>query len=168
MKVFIGLLLWAESTYKKDTMPWIEGQDSREQDFVSFKYFSLTYFYFFFTVYYFWERKRETECEWRRGRERGRHRIWSRLQPLSCQHRSQHGAWTHKPWDNDLSWSWPLNQLSHPGAPESHVLKEVYVPWFNHSLDLWRGQAANRNLKGQRHVQLVGGNTTIAGKAWCS
>ena len=34
-------------------------------------------------------RDRETECEWGRGRERGRHRIRSGLQALSCQHRAQ-------------------------------------------------------------------------------
>ena len=28
-----------------------------------------------------------------------------------------HGAWTYEPWDHDLSWSWMLNRLSHPGAP---------------------------------------------------
>ena len=32
---------------------------------------------------YFWET--ETECKWRKGRERGRHRIWSRLQAVSTQ-----------------------------------------------------------------------------------
>ena len=26
-------------------------------------------------------------------------------------------AWTHELWDHDLSWSWMLNQLSHPGTP---------------------------------------------------
>ena len=61
----------------------------------------------------------EKERESRRGaeRERGRHRIRSRLQVLSCQHRAQHRAWTHQPWDHDLSWSWTLNQLSHSGTP---------------------------------------------------
>ena len=52
-----------------------------------------------------------------RSRERGRHRIWSRLQVLSRQHRTQCRAWTHKLWDHDLSQSWMLNQLSHPGVP---------------------------------------------------
>ena len=66
-----------------------------------------------------WERERQTECEQGRGRERGRHRIQSRLQPLSCQHRARRRAWTHEPWDHDLSWSQTLNQLSHPGAPKS-------------------------------------------------
>ena len=40
--------------------------------------------------------ERETECERGRGREREGHRIQSRLQALSCQHRSPHGARTHQ------------------------------------------------------------------------
>ena len=36
---------------------------------------------------------------------------------LSCQHRTWAGAWTHEPQDHDLSRSWMLNRLSHPGAP---------------------------------------------------
>ena len=67
---------------------------------------------------------REREHERGRGRERRRHRIWSRLQALSCQH-SWHGAWTHEPWDHDLSQSQPFNLLSHPGTP---VFKNVL--WF--------------------------------------
>ena len=51
------------------------------------------------------------------GSERGRHRIRNRLQAPSCQHRARHAAWTHGPWDHDLSRSQPLNRLSHPGAP---------------------------------------------------
>ena len=61
--------------------------------------------------------ERESESKQGRGRERGRHRIWSRLQAPSCQHRAWCGAQTHKLWDHDLSWSRTLNQLSHPGAP---------------------------------------------------
>ena len=38
----------------------------------------------------------EKECEQVRDRERGRHRIRSRLQALSCQHRARRGARTHK------------------------------------------------------------------------
>ena len=60
---------------------------------------------FFLNVYfYFWEW--ETEREWGSGRERGRHRIWSRPQAPSCQHRAQGGAWTHKPWDHDGAEVW--------------------------------------------------------------
>ena len=50
--------------------------------------------------------------------ERETLRIQSRPQGLSCQHTSWHKAWTHKPWDHDLSQSWTLNRLSHPGAPQ--------------------------------------------------
>ena len=64
----------------------------------------------------------ERESASRGGTERGKHRIWSRLQALSCQHRAWCGAQAHKLWDHDLSWSRPLNQLSHPGAPRSHFL----------------------------------------------
>ena len=57
-----------------------------------------------------------TEHEQRRGRERGRHRIQSRLQALSCEHRAWLGAQTQEPSDHDLSQSWTLNWLSHPSA----------------------------------------------------
>ena len=77
---------------------------------------------FFFNVYLFL-RQRETEHERGRVRERGRHRLWSRLQHPSCQHGVWCGAQTHKPWYHDLSWSWSLNRLSHPGAPE------LSFPW---------------------------------------
>ena len=63
-------------------------------------------------------RKRETEHEQGRGRERGRHRIRSGLQALSCQHRARRGAQTREPRDHDLSRSRTLNRLSHPGAPK--------------------------------------------------
>ena len=60
----------------------------------------LTLFLSFFLVFiYFWERERK-RASTRVGegqRERGRHRIWSRLQALSCQHRARGGAWTHDP-----------------------------------------------------------------------
>ena len=55
---------------------------------------------FFFNVYLFLretETERDIEHKWGRGRERGRHRIGSRLQALSCQHRARRGARTHGP-----------------------------------------------------------------------
>ena len=60
-------------------------------------------------------------------RERGIHRIWSRFQALSCQHRAQCRPWTPMLRDHDLSRSQMLNRLSHPGAPspvllDSHIL----------------------------------------------
>ena len=79
-------------------------------------YFILFYFILIFFNVYLFLRQREMEHERGRVRERGRHRIWSRLQALSCQHRARRGAQTHGPWDHDLSWS---QTLSHPGAPIS-------------------------------------------------
>ena len=68
---------------------------------------------------YFWEREREIQSVSRGGAERGRHRIRSRLQALSCQPRAWRGARTPRPRDHDLSQSRPLNRLSHPGTPKS-------------------------------------------------
>ena len=68
---------------------------------------SVSYFFIFMFILERW-----TEHEWGRGRERGRHRIWSRLQALSFQHRPQCGARTDELWDRDLSWSQVLNRLS--------------------------------------------------------
>ena len=74
-----------------------------------------TVFKNFFLLIFIFERK--TEHEWGRGRERGRHRIQSRLQALSCQHRARCRVQTHEPWGHDLSRSWTLNWLNHPGTP---------------------------------------------------
>ena len=72
--------------------------------------------FFFFYCLFISERHRDRiQVGW--GRERGRHRIWSRLEALSCQHRAWHGARTHELWDHDLSRSQTPNLLSHPGAP---------------------------------------------------
>ena len=60
---------------------------------------------------YFWEKDRAQAGE---GREKGRHRMRSGLQALSCQHTVQHGAWTHKQWDHDLSQSQTLNWAPQP------------------------------------------------------
>ena len=65
----------------------------------------------------------EREHEQGRGRERGRHRIRSRLRALSRQHRTRRGARIHELRDHDLSQSWTLNQLSHPGAPHALLFK---------------------------------------------
>ena len=81
-------------------------------------------FKIFLIFIYFWEREREKEHEQGTDRERGRHRIWSRLQALSCWHRAWRRAQTHRLQDYDLSQSWTLNQLSHPGAP---VIKCFWV-----------------------------------------
>ena len=54
----------------------------------------------------------ERQCKWRRDREKGRHRIRSRLQAPSWQHRARRGAPTHRLQDQDLSQSQTLNPLS--------------------------------------------------------
>ena len=78
----------------------------------------------FFNVY-FWRRERVRAGEGQR--ERGKHRIQSRIQALSCQHRARHGAWTHEPWDHDLSPSRTLNLLSHPSVPNSFYLTKIFL-----------------------------------------
>ena len=75
--------------------------------FLFFKFSSI----FFLMFIHFWETAPAGEGQ------RGRHRIWSRLQALSCWHRAQCWARTHELWDHDLSWSQTLNLLNHPGAP---------------------------------------------------
>ena len=55
------------------------------------------FFYFFFFNVYLFLGQRETEHEWGRGRERGRHRIGNRLQALSHQPRARRGARAHGP-----------------------------------------------------------------------
>ena len=64
-------------------------------------------------------------------RKRGRHRIWSRFQDLSCQHRARRRVQTHGPGDRDLSWSQTLNQLSHPRTPH-WTLINIKIHFQNH------------------------------------
>ena len=78
-------------------------------------------FFFFLNVYLFLREGGRGEAE----RKTERHRICSRLQALSAQHRAQRVARTHEQWDHDLSPSQMLNRLSHPGAPWN-----FYVPWL--------------------------------------
>ena len=52
-------------------------------------------------------------------------KIRGRLQALSCQHRTRHGAGTHEVQDHDLSGSWEFNPLSLPGAP-SRSFRELF------------------------------------------
>ena len=75
-----------------------------------------TNFFFFKLMFiYFWERKRQAKSMSGGGaqREGDTHRIRSRLQVPSCQHRARSKAQTHEPWDHDLSWSRMLKWLSH-------------------------------------------------------
>ena len=93
---------------------------------------------FFFLMFIFGERERQRQSmstggAWgsRGGAERGRHRIRSRLQAPSCQHRARCGTRTRKPRDHDLSQSQTLNWLNHPGAPDCfNLLKIQYIQVF--------------------------------------
>ena len=84
------------------------------------------WFNFFFNVYLFLG-QRETEHEWARGRERGRHRNGNRLQALSHQPRTRRGAQTHGPRDRDLA---EVGRLT--TTPPRHPKNE----WFNQSLQI--------------------------------
>ena len=118
------------------------------------------------------ERQREIEHKWGKSRERRRHRIRSRLQALSCQHKARCGAQTHKPWDHDLSRSWTLNWLNQLGAPQ------LYFLFFNYFLNVYfvfgeretehereRGRERGRHRIGSRLQALSCLNTTWCG-AW--
>ena len=61
-------------------------------------------------------RERQTDCEWGRGRERGRQNR-KQARALSHQHRARRRARTRRPQDRDLSQSRTLHRRSHPGAP---------------------------------------------------
>ena len=83
------------------------------------------YFLIFLMLIYSWE----IETEQGRGKERRRHRIWSRLWAPSCQHRAWRGTRTQKPWGRDLSRSRTPNPLSHPGAPACSFFRlEIALP----------------------------------------
>ena len=69
------------------------------------------------------ERERGRQSVSRGGAERGRPRIRSRLQALSCQPRARHRARTHEPWDHDgRSTDWATQ------APLFSVFKSLL--WF--------------------------------------
>ena len=88
------------------------------------------YFKKIFNVYLFL-REKETEREQGRGTEKGRHRIRSRRQAQSCQHRARREARTHKPRDHDLSRCWMPNWLSHPSAPINLYSLVSHLWWIS-------------------------------------
>ena len=82
---------------------------------------------FFFNVY-FWETERERlwAGEGQTQRETQNFK-WAPGSMLSAQ--SPTRAWTHKLWNHDLSQSWTLNRLSHPGTPGPGI-KLNDITWF--------------------------------------
>ena len=79
----------------------------------------------FFLFYCLFLRERESTGEEERERE-----TEDPKQALRWQQRAQCGVQTHELWDHDLSWSWMLNQLSHPGAPFPQNFKGL-TPLFS-------------------------------------
>ena len=80
-----------------------------------------------------------------RGRERGRQRIQCRLQALSCQHSAPCGARTHKLWDHDLSQSWILNWVSHPGASMDTIISPILqIEKFFKQTTTWGSERSTR------------------------
>ena len=80
---------------------------------ISFLFFKYIFLMFIFDG----ERERKRQSTSGEGIDREGDRVRSRLQALICQHRAQHRAQTHEPWDHYLSQSQVLNRLSHPGTP---------------------------------------------------
>ena len=78
------------------------------------------FFNIFLMFIYFWDREKQSMNGG--GSERGTHRIWSRLQALSSQHRARCRSQTYGLWVHDLSRSRMLHQPSHPGAPTMVLL----------------------------------------------
>ena len=70
---------------------------------------------------FIFETERESK-QWR-GRERATEDL---KRALHWQQGARRGAWTHEPWDRDLSLSWTLNRPSHPGSPLITVFKITY------------------------------------------
>ena len=92
----------------------------------------------FLMFIYFWERQRQNTNGL--GAERGRHRIRSRLQAPSRQHRARRRARTHEPWAHDLSRSQMFNRLSHPGARRLSLLLFMAVTVWEGS---WHVSSSN-------------------------
>ena len=81
----------------------------------------------------FWERKRDRAWAGEGERERdSESEAGSRLWAVTTEPNTG-GAWTHKPWDHDLSGSQILNQLSHPGAPDVYF-KNARGGWIEREL----------------------------------
>ena len=61
----------------------------------------------------------------RGGAERGRHKIWNRLQAPSCQHRARRRARTHGPRNRDLA---EVGRLTDCATQAPQTLKSPYLP----------------------------------------
>ena len=91
---------------------------------------SRIFFLFFLMLIYFWERGkvRGRECTSGEGTKRGRHRIWSRLQSLSCQHRARRGTLTNY---EIMTWAkvGRLTDWATQVPPQSPIFKLSFFLW---------------------------------------
>ena len=84
----------------------------------------LFFFLTFFKCLFIFERERH-RVELGRGRERGRHWMWSRLQVLSCQHRAQgSNPWTQ---DHDLSRKTDAQLTEPPRHPSPLIIRTQVI-----------------------------------------
>ena len=113
---------WKFVTFQCFTKLWAFSQTRNKQKlkcgFDGHHLIIQTYVYLFylknFMFIYFWETGKKKDKSWAGEEQREGDRIRSRLQALSCQHRSQHRAGTHQLWDHDLNWSRLTNPPRHP------------------------------------------------------
>ena len=97
-------------------------------------------------LFIFWDRGRQSMS--RGGAERGEgHRIWSGFQALSCQHRAWCGAQSHKPQDHNLSGSWTLNWLSHPGASSIIIILLEFILFWE-----WKSTSGGGAERGRERI----------------
>ena len=130
----LGSRLWVVSTEPdvgleltdSEIVTWAEvgrSTDWATQGPLNFHFIFLFKKNFFLTFIYFWDRERQSMNGG--GSERGRHRIWNRLQALSSQHRARRGARTHKLQDHNLSRRQTLNLVSHPSTLRIFFLNAI-------------------------------------------
>ena len=113
-------------------------------------------------MFYLFLRERKRDRVWA-GEGRDTHRIRSSFQALSCQHSTCWGAQTHELWDDDLSWSWTLNWLSHPGALDYSFWRETSPMYrWQHSLKLhsrkhnsWNVVSLPINISNTSHIAIL-------------
>ena len=138
---FSGCLWWCEGGHLKPGLKWNKRQNPFLLDQISHIVKRKTTvgcglksvrFFFFSTFIYFWDR--ETEHERGRGRERGRHRIGSRLQALSHQPRARRGARTHGLRDRDLAEVGCLTDCATQAPPPSLLRPSNILSCVVHSI----------------------------------
>ena len=89
--------------------------------------------FFFMFIYVVCERERDRACacaHMSRGGAEGEKETLK--QAPCCQHRAWYGAWSHKPWDHDLSWN--LESDDSPDEPPRHTRN--HICYFNRNTSI--------------------------------